>query len=82
MPPWYHRITNKHIIVAQSNGQIYDLDLLQVHPRRPTTDPTLAGDGQMRRPDPFRGTVSLYARRMYECDFQKLSLVTCWPNIF
>ncbi len=50
MPPWFHRITNKHIIVAQSNGQIYDLDLLQVHPRRPTTDPTLAGDGHMRRP--------------------------------
>jgi len=36
-------ITNKNLLVSLQNGQIISVDLRQVHPRRPLTEPSPAG---------------------------------------
>lgn len=41
---WFSSITNKHILLSLSNGQVFDLDMKQIHPRRPLTDATQAGE--------------------------------------
>lgn len=35
-------ITSKHLLLALSSGQLYSLDMRQISPRRPTTEPTAA----------------------------------------
>mmetsp|Transcript_27905 Transcript_27905/g.46903 ORF Transcript_27905/g.46903 Transcript_27905/m.46903 type:complete len:354 (+) Transcript_27905:263-1324(+) len=37
-----HGIAHKHILVSLRNGQIYSLDMRQIHPRRPFSDPSAA----------------------------------------
>lgn len=36
-------LSNKNILVATQNGQVYSVDMRQVHPRRPFSDPSTAG---------------------------------------
>lgn len=36
-------IANKNVLVALSNGQVFSVDMRQIHPRRPLTDPSPAG---------------------------------------
>jgi len=36
-------ITNKHLLISLQNGQIFSVDLRQIHPRRPLTEPSPAG---------------------------------------
>ena len=38
-----HGISNKNILVGFRNGQVYSIDFKQIHPRRPFSEPSLAG---------------------------------------
>mgnify|MGYP006195959951 CR=1 FL=1 len=38
-----HGLSNKNLLLGLRNGQIYSVDLKQVHPRRPFSDPSTAG---------------------------------------
>jgi len=37
-------LSNKNLLLGLRNGQIYSVDLKQVHPRRPFSDPSVAGE--------------------------------------
>jgi hypothetical protein len=39
-----HGLANKNLLMAFRNGQIYSIDFRQIHPRRPFTDPSNAGN--------------------------------------
>jgi hypothetical protein len=38
-----HGLSNKNVLMAMQNGQIYSVDMKQIHPRRPFSDPSTAG---------------------------------------
>ena len=39
-----HGLSNKNLLVGLRNGQVYSIDMRQVHPRRPFSDPSAAGN--------------------------------------
>ena len=38
-----HGLSNKNLLLGLQNGQVYSVDMRQVHPRRPFSDPSAAG---------------------------------------
>lgn len=38
-----HGLSNKNVLVGMQNGQIYSVDMRQIHPRRPFSEPSIAG---------------------------------------
>jgi hypothetical protein len=41
-----HGLSNKNVIMGLQNGQIYSVDMRQIHPRRPFSEPSPAGTMQ------------------------------------
>lgn len=38
-----HGLSNKNLLLGLRNGQVYSVDMKQIHPRRPFSDPSPAG---------------------------------------
>jgi hypothetical protein len=37
-------VSNKNVLIAFRNGQVYSVDMRQIHPRRPMSDPSQSGE--------------------------------------
>lgn len=59
-------IANKNILVGFTNGQIFSVDMRQIHPRKPMADPTIAEKTEgLSRYSPFLSLDAAYSAITY-----------------